>query len=86
MVLTRLGHRIAAGAALLAAAVVSAVLWWRVDLASPNSAGDLWIWLVGGLLVGVSAIVTARHRQPSSPQLPWTDAEGDATGSVRPRR
>jgi hypothetical protein len=43
---------------LVGATSTGLALWWRVDLASPNSAGDLWIWLLLGLPLGASAIGT----------------------------
>jgi hypothetical protein len=70
MVFARRGRRAKAGAVLLMAAAVAAVLWWRVNLASPNSAGDLWIWIVGGLAVGVSALLTAPDSRQSASQPP----------------
>ncbi len=48
------------------ATVIAAVLWWRVDLASPNSAGDLWIWLAAGQALGVAAVLIGRRGTPAS--------------------
>jgi hypothetical protein len=44
---------------LVGATSTGLALWWRVDLASPNSAGDLWIWLLLGLALGAAAIGSA---------------------------
>jgi hypothetical protein len=50
-----------ASAARAASALTAALLWWRVDLVSNNSAGDLWIWLIAGLLLGLAATATGRR-------------------------
>jgi hypothetical protein len=44
------------------AVLTSSALWWRVDIVSPNSAGDLWPWLTAGLLLGLIAALTTRPR------------------------
>jgi hypothetical protein len=47
--------------ALVSSGVFGAALWWRVHLASPNSAGDLWIWQLLGLLLGLAVVATGRR-------------------------
>jgi hypothetical protein len=46
-------------------ALVAVVLWWRVDLASSNSAGDLWVWLAAGQVFGVVAVLAGRRGRPT---------------------
>jgi hypothetical protein len=58
-------HSRALGVAGLAlATIVAGVLWWRVDLASANSAGDFWIYLAVGQVLGAIAVLLGRRGTP----------------------
>ena len=70
------------------AVLTSAALWWRVDIVSPNSAGDLWPWLIAGLLLGLIAALTTRPRLSAllAAAAPVAAAAGLSRGSLRSRR